>query len=63
MIKMFCDGCGAEMPKPGSKKTIIDITETKFSIDGQARQTNASFCEDCTDKISTLLKTLKPIKL
>jgi hypothetical protein len=63
MMKVFCDGCGAEIPKKGSKKSIIDLSKTMFTLDGNVRQEKTVFCEDCTEKIEALVKNLKPIKL
>lgn len=63
MMKIFCDDCGKELPKPGSKKPIMDTVVTKFNINGQPYQEKLVHCEDCTDKILTFIKTLTPVKL
>ena len=63
MVRIYCDGCGAELPKKGSKRTLIDLVETKFSIQGQPRQEKSVYCEDCAEKILDLVKTLKPITI
>lgn len=63
MMKVFCDGCDAELPKKGSRKSIIDLSKTMFTLDGNVKQDKTVFCEDCTEKIEALVKTLKPIKL
>jgi len=61
MMKIFCDACGNELPKPGSKKSLLDIAETKFGIDGRPSQEKKVYCEDCTPKILEAIKNLKPI--
>lgn len=60
MVKIYCDGCGAELPKPNSKKTLVDIVATKFGLNGQPRQEKTVYCEDCTEKIFNLIKTFNP---
>ena len=62
MIKIFCDACGAEMPKPGSRKPISDMIVAKFGVDGQLRNEKSTYCEDCTEKIQATVNTLKPAK-
>lgn len=58
-MKIFCDACGAEMPKPGSRKAISDVTVAKFGVDGQYRQEKTTYCEDCTEKIQSTINSLK----
>lgn len=62
-IKIYCDGCEVELPKKGSKRTLIDLVETKFALNGQPRQEKSVFCEDCAEKILDLVETFKPVTI
>lgn len=61
MVKIFCDGCGAELPKKDSQESLIDLVETKFATNGQPYQDKTVYCEDCTKKILNLVKNFKSI--
>jgi len=61
MIKVFCNNCSAEMPKPGSLQPIIEARITSFGINKTPKVVDVTYCENCTKIITEALKKAKPM--